>query len=106
MSCIEIHLERIPSSLEFKRRDTSHLILEEIPEGRVSLSRILDDILAYKERICSTVSLQRQISGVSLTRVCDTYEAPYLEINPTVIWVYPDWAADNDVYSNTTWTVQ
>lgn len=31
--------------------------------------------------------------------------APYLEIAPEIIWVYPDWSAYNDVYSNTTWNV-
>ena len=30
---------------------------------------------------------------------------PYLEIKPTVIWVYPDWAVDNEVYSNTHWRI-
>lgn len=30
---------------------------------------------------------------------------PYLEIEPKVIWVYPDWSAYNDVYSNTHWNV-
>ena len=31
---------------------------------------------------------------------------PYLEIDPEVIWIYPDWAAENDVYSNTRWNVK
>ena len=31
--------------------------------------------------------------------------APYLEINPEIIWVYPDWSAHNEVYSNTHWNV-
>lgn len=35
-----------------------------------------------------------------------TVEDPYLEIDPEVIWVYPDWAVDNDVYSNTKWNVK
>ena len=30
---------------------------------------------------------------------------PYLEIEPELIWVYPDWATDNNVYSNTHWNV-
>lgn len=29
----------------------------------------------------------------------------YLEINPTVLWVYPDIPRDNDVYSNLSWIV-
>ena len=31
--------------------------------------------------------------------------APYLEIEPELIWVYPDWGVDNNVYSNTIWNV-
>lgn len=38
--------------------------------------------------------------------VFDKRPAPYLEIEPELIWVYPDWSAYNDVYSNTTWNVQ
>lgn len=38
--------------------------------------------------------------------ICDTgFVDPYLEINPEIIWVYPDWSAYNDVYSNTNWNV-
>jgi len=30
--------------------------------------------------------------------------APYLEIDPTIVWVLNGWTS-NDVYSNTTWNV-
>lgn len=30
---------------------------------------------------------------------------PYLEISPEVIWVYPDWAMENEVFSNTDWII-
>lgn len=33
-------------------------------------------------------------------------EAKYLEIEPTVLWVYPDIESMNDVYSNTHWNVR
>lgn len=36
----------------------------------------------------------------------ETVEDPYLEIEPETIWVYPDWAVDNDVYSNLSWKVK
>lgn len=36
----------------------------------------------------------------------ETVTDPYLEIEPETIWVYPDWAVDNDVYSNTKWNVK
>lgn len=32
-------------------------------------------------------------------------EAPYLEIEPTVVWVLNGWTS-NEVYSNTTWDIQ
>ena len=32
-------------------------------------------------------------------------QAPYLEIEPDLIWVNPDWGVDNDVFSNVTWNV-
>lgn len=35
-----------------------------------------------------------------------TVEDPYLEIEPEVIWVNPEWAVDNNVYSNVTWNVK
>lgn len=63
-------------------------------------------------------SLTRGVGGISssLTKVggiscrmgliCRPNIAkPYLEIEPKVIWVYPDWSAYNDVYSNTHWNV-
>ena len=31
--------------------------------------------------------------------------APYLEIAPEILWVYPDLVSTNDVYSNVTWNV-
>ena len=42
-----------------------------------------------------------------LSRVCDTsIRVPYLEIEPTVLWVYPDLENSNDVSSNTYWKVK
>ena len=56
----------------------------EIPLGPVSIGRAyLGDVLVFRKG--ST--------------------APYLEIEPTLIWVNPDWAVDNNVYSNTTWNI-
>ena len=38
-------------------------------------------------------------------RVVDiTHPIPYLEIEPTIVWVLDGWTS-NDVYSNTTWNV-
>ena len=37
--------------------------------------------------------------------VCEIGEIPYLEIDPTYIWIIPDELSSNDVYSNTTWGI-
>lgn len=37
--------------------------------------------------------------------VCEIGDAPYLEIDPTYIWIIPDDLVTNDVYSNTTWNI-
>lgn len=61
-----------------------NIAIQEIPLGDVPIGRgYLGDILVYQKR-----------------------QPPYLEISPEIIWVYPDWSAYNDVYSNTTWNVQ
>lgn len=80
--------------------------LDTCPKGYLSLSRVLNNASTAIERIYSTLSLRRQLSGVALTRVCDVAELPYLEIHPELIWVYPDIESDNDVYSNLDWIVQ
>lgn len=42
---------------------------------------------------------------VSSSFVCEvSHLAPYLEIEPEIIWLI-DWGADNDVLSNTHWKV-
>ena len=105
MSCIEIHLQRVESSVELKRKDTSFLSLEETAPSWCTLTRVLEDISACLERIHSCITLQRQPSGVLLERVCDISNIPYLEIEPEFIWVYPDFEVDNDVYSNLTWNI-
>jgi len=105
VSCIEVHLQRVESSLELKREGYSFLTLEESPQGYVSIKRVLHDAYAELSRVHSCVSLQRQLSGLILERVCDIQNIPYLEIEPEFIWVYPDFEVDNDVYSNLTWNV-
>lgn len=37
--------------------------------------------------------------------VCEIGDAPYLEIDPTYLWIIPDDLVSNDVYSNTTWNI-
>lgn len=57
--------------------------MREIPLGPVSIGRAyLGDVLVFQKAA-----------------------APYLEIEPELIWVNPDWGVDNNVYSNTNWNI-
>ena len=62
-----------------------NIAIGEIPLGDVPIGRAyLGEVLVFDKRP----------------------DAPYLEIAPEVVWVNPDFAVDNDVYSNTFWNVQ
>ena len=106
MSCIEVTLQRVGSSFDIRREGTPSMSLEECQKGYLSIDRVLNSISTTAERVYSTLSLRIQLSGVVLTRVCDVAELPYLEIQPELIWVYPDIESSNDVYSNLDWIVQ
>lgn len=61
-----------------------NIAIGDIPLGNVRIGKAyLGDVLVFRRR----------------------NEPPYLEIEPEIIWVNPDWAVDNDVYSNVTWNV-
>lgn len=63
---------------------------------------------ATASRIGGIEASIERVGGMScrFSLICTTgVVPPYLEINPEVIWVYPDWSAYNDVYSNTRWNV-
>lgn len=45
------------------------------------------------------------LSKFRVTPSCDVGERPYLEIEPTVLWMLPDLSVDNEVLSNTHWHV-
>ena len=43
----------------------------------------------------------------SFSMVCTpSIRTPYLEIEPTILWVYPDLERTNDVFSNTYWNIK
>lgn len=61
-----------------------NIAIQDIPLGDVRIGRAyLGDVLVYRRG----------------------EEQPYLEIEPEIIWVVPDWAVDNEVFSNTTWNI-
>lgn len=74
----------------------------------VSLRRV-GGVSASLERVDGGITASlRKVTGMAcrLGLVCrPNIGTPYLEIEPEIIWVYPDWAVDNNVYSNTHWNV-
>ena len=63
-------------------------------------------VLLFKEGGISVEAIDVTDMAASLSEVCTTnIRPPYLEINPVIIWVYPDVETDNDVLSNTRWNV-
>lgn len=54
-----------------------------------------------------TVSLEREAIRARASMVCTpSIRTPYLEIEPTILWVYPDLERTNDVFSNTYWNIK
>ena len=58
------------------------------------------------------VGISKVEPGISaVIKVICTSSAPditdyYLEIEPELIWIYPDWSVENRVYSNTNWIIE
>lgn len=43
---------------------------------------------------------------VKINEFCGQFvPAPYLEIEPELLWIYPDFEVENNVYSNTDWYI-
>ena len=78
-------------------------------DGGISCSAFrIGGIDATSTRIGGMDADLTRVGGIKcrFSLICTTnIIAPYLEINPEIIWVYPDWSAYNDVISNTHWNV-
>lgn len=109
MSCITASLSRIggiTSSAELIGGNIE-CNAKRIGGGEVLLERIgAIFVLLFKEGSISVEAIDVTDMTASLSEVCTTnIRPPYLEINPVIIWVYPDVETDNDVLSNTRWNV-
>lgn len=63
---------------------------------------------ASVERVGDFSASVKRVGGLScqLWQVCSTnIRKPYLEINPTIVWVLAGYTS-NDVFSNTTWNIE
>ena len=62
----------------------------------------LSAFLGDRARLAASIGGQARLHA---SVVCEIGDAPYLEIDPTYIWIIPDDLVTNDVYSNTTWNI-
>lgn len=98
-SCISISLQRVGAVTSTATREPDAVT-------GVSCSAVGGIVPAIEatEGIGASVSVLSIAAHVS--HVCTpSIRHPYLEIEPEIIWVYPDWAVDNNVFSNTNWNV-
>lgn len=98
-SCISISVQRIGAVTTTATKEPDAITRVDCSAvGRIAPS------LELQGRIYASTSVLAVTARVS--HVCTpSIRNPYLEIEPELIWVYPDWAADNDVLSNTTWHI-
>lgn len=98
MGCLSFTLSRIGGGdASLTRVDGHSARLEVIGGIEASLTRDDD----YRASLTKKGGIACRMGLVCRANIMH----PYLEIEPTLIWVYPDWAAENDVYSNTHWNV-
>ena len=110
MSCITATLDRcdgfVSSLSRTDRGITTHVSV--VSQMLASLGRT-DTIRATALRKDSGVcAFVKKLGGIvcRATYTCEVnFRKPYLEIEPTFLWVYSDFETMNDVYSNVTWKI-
>lgn len=100
MGCLSVNMTRIGGMEATAKRIGGDIA--------VKMTRVSDFAASITRVGGMKVSFAR-IGGnaaIRLVQVCKTdIRKPYLRINPEMIWVFPDWAVDNEVFSNTKWKV-
>lgn len=101
MGCLTGKLTRVGGiSVSFDRVSSGISVsLDRVNSFMALLTRIGGDIQTSHVRVGGDIS-------VSFGLVCSpNISGPYLNIEPTVLWVYPNLENTNDVYSNTEWEI-
>lgn len=100
MSCMSAKITRVG-----KIGASSELVSEGIRAGMTRAGAMTAHCSKVPTGI--TATLDRDAIRARLSLVCTpSIRTPYLEISPEIIWVYPDWSAYNDVFSNTYWNIK
>lgn len=118
MSCLDVHLDvlapvgidvnistvnRMDVSLSLSRVD------KRITEILVQICNKLETLVsAVNTGLCISTAYANTGLTVATSIVCEVSPEEavfYLEIEPEMIWVYPDFEVDNRVLSNTDWII-
>lgn len=117
MSCTEANVTLVFSDIKASVSACKQVIASILPEN----ADVFADADIEKAIRCAGVKfagsgvsagISKVDSGVNaIIKVICTATAPdateyYLEIEPELIWVYPNWSVENRVYSNTNWTIE
>jgi len=120
MGCLKVFIQQISSLLQVEARTINTLVADcialvkrpEDDEQPAKDTRLHVDAGLVNSLACVSASVVPQSLKVFASYVCTAAvpdEEPeaenYLEIEPEVIWVYPDFESMNYVFSNTTWNV-
>ena len=114
MTCLEADIRLVPTPLLADVLRVGGLgadISPSMPCLSADVSREDIDIRADVSRCI--ICLRREIERIDVALeaeielICSVAipEEPYLEIEPTILWVYPDIENTNDVFSNTYWRI-
>ena len=100
MSCMSAKITRVG-----KIGASSELVSEGIRAGMTRAGAMTASCSKVPTGI--TAKLDRDAIRARLSLVCTpSIRAPYLEIEPKLIWVYTNIESTNDVFSNTTWHIK
>ena len=100
MSCITATLERFETTVSLNRETVVNSVCTiSTPYPQVFTIHSNDLFIVASKQEQPKLNVQRQSGGTcSLTYICDNnIRAPYLEIEPEVIWVYYDLETYNNV---------
>lgn len=111
MSCMSSNLTRVGGSkATLTRVDGNTTVSLGGMGGKIEVtSRLINNLVVSLDRVGGNITASlRRIGQMScrLSLVCSSgVVIHYLEIEPTSIWVYPDFEVNNNVYSNTNWNI-
>ena len=108
MSCISASLDRVYESTVSFTGDCAivSICTSMVSQGEASLLNTeKPKVNLVKDNI--HIGLKREgVIRCMFTYVCDvSFQRPYLEISPEIVWIYSDLETSNDVISNTTWYI-